>query len=148
MLSIEEYLPKWRASATSAWQTADMLASNRTWCATRGVNTRCKPTPARCFAGPGLTILALKGDPMPKLPKTALHKGQQVSWATPQGETSGRVEAKLTRPITIKRFRVQASPEQPKILVSSDRTGKQAAHAEHSLRPIRPKAAAKRRIAR
>jgi len=60
---------------------------------------------------------------------TTIKKGQRVAWTTSQGETTGTVEATLTKPTTIKRFRVKASPEKPKLLVRSERTGAKAAHA-------------------
>jgi hypothetical protein len=80
---------------------------------------------------------------------TTIKKGQRVAWTTSQGETTGTVEAKLTKPTTIKRFRVKASPEKPKLLVRSERTGAKAAHAPTSLRPLgRTAAKTKRRTAR
>ena len=80
---------------------------------------------------------------------TTIRKGQRVAWTTSQGETTGTVEATLTKPTTIKRFRVKASPEKPKVLVRSERTGAKAAHAAASLRPLgRTAAKPKRRTAR
>ncbi len=61
-------------------------------------------------------------------------KGDHVAWGTPQGETHGVVERKLTRPITIKSHKVAASPENPEYLVRSDKSGEQAAHKPSSLR--------------
>lgn len=61
-------------------------------------------------------------------------KGDHVAWGTPQGETHGVVERKLTRPTTIKTHKVAASPENPEYLVRSDKSGEQAAHKPSSLR--------------
>jgi Hypervirulence associated proteins TUDOR domain len=61
-------------------------------------------------------------------------KGEHVAWTTPQGETHGTVERKLTRPTRIKGHTVAASPEHPEYLVTSDASGKQAAHLPSGLR--------------
>lgn len=81
---------------------------------------------------------------MTRAAKTSLKKGQPVAWKTSQGETRGHVEARLTRPTSIKGYRVKASPAQPKLLVRSDRTGEKAAHLATSLRPLGRTRAAKR----
>ena len=73
---------------------------------------------------------------MTRATKTTVKKGQAVAWKTSQGETRGHVEASLTRPTSIKGYRVKASPAQPKLLVRSDRTGEKAAHLASSLRPL------------
>ena len=80
---------------------------------------------------------------MKRTTKPSVKIGQRVAWKTAQGETSGTVAAKLTASTTIKRYRVKASPSQPKLLVRSERTGKEAAHLASSLRPIGRKRAAK-----
>jgi hypothetical protein len=61
-------------------------------------------------------------------------KGDHVAWDTPQGETHGVVERKLTRETHIKGHKVAASPENPEYLVRSDRSGKEAAHRPDALR--------------
>ena len=66
--------------------------------------------------------------------KTALKKGDQVEWETPQGTTSGTVQQKLTSPTKIKGHRVAASEKNPEYLVESDKSGKQAAHKAESLK--------------
>lgn len=66
-------------------------------------------------------------------PKT-FAKGDHVAWGTPQGETHGVVERKLTRPISIKTHKVAASPDNPEYLVRSDKSGEKAAHKPSSLR--------------
>lgn len=61
-------------------------------------------------------------------------KGDAVAWDTPQGETHGTVERKLTSPIKIKGHDVAASAENPEYLVKSDKTGAEAAHKPSALR--------------
>ena len=63
-----------------------------------------------------------------------LKKGDHVEWETPQGKTEGTVEKKLTKPTKIKGHEVAASPENPEILVKSDKSGKEAAHKPESLK--------------
>ena len=65
-------------------------------------------------------------------------KGDHVAWNTPQGETEGTVERKLTAPTRIKGHEVKASPDDPEYLVRSDRTGAEAAHKPGALKR-RPK---------
>lgn len=64
-------------------------------------------------------------------------KGDQVVWGTPQGETQGVVERKLTRATMIKDHKVAASPDNPQYLVRSDKSGETAAHKPGSLRKRR-----------
>ena len=64
----------------------------------------------------------------------AFRKGDAVAWDTPQGETHGTVERKLTSPIKIKGHDVAASPENPEYLVKSEKTGAEAAHKPAALR--------------
>lgn len=64
----------------------------------------------------------------------ALKKGDKVTWKTPQGETSGTVEQKLTEETTIKGHHVAASGENPEYLVKSDKTGAEAAHKPEALK--------------
>jgi hypothetical protein len=59
--------------------------------------------------------------------------GDNVAWASSQGEVSGTVEKKLTRPTRIKSHKVKASPENPEYLVRSDKTGAEAAHKADAL---------------
>jgi len=63
-----------------------------------------------------------------------LKKGDHVQWDTPQGETEGTVEKKLTEPTKIKSHEVKASPDNPEYLVKSDKSGKEAAHKPDELR--------------
>lgn len=61
-------------------------------------------------------------------------KGDKVAWDTPQGETHGTVEKKLTSETHIKGHKVAASPDNPEYLVQSDKSGKEAAHRPDALR--------------
>lgn len=61
-------------------------------------------------------------------------KGDHVAWDTPQGETHGTVEKKLTSETHIKKHKVAASPDNPEYLVRSDKSGKEAAHRPDELR--------------
>jgi hypothetical protein len=65
-----------------------------------------------------------------------LKKGDKVKWNTAQGETTGKVEKKLTSPIDISGHHVAASEDNPQYLVTSDKTGKQAAHKLDALEKI------------
>jgi hypothetical protein len=65
-----------------------------------------------------------------------LKKGDEVKWNTPQGETTGTVEKKLTEPMAIKGHRVTASKDDPEYLVKSSRTGKEAAHKPDALKKV------------
>ena len=64
--------------------------------------------------------------------------GDKVSWNASQGEVTGKVEKKLTRPIKIKSQSIKASAEDPKYLVRSDKTGKKAAHSPVALKKAGP----------
>lgn len=61
-------------------------------------------------------------------------KGDKVEWESSQGTVKGTVEKKLTSPTKIKGHQVAASPDNPEYLVSSDKTGSQAAHKPGSLK--------------
>lgn len=63
-----------------------------------------------------------------------LKEGDHVKWDTPQGETEGTIEKKLTAPAKIKSHEVKASPGNPEYLVKSDKSGKEAAHKPDGLR--------------
>ena len=67
-----------------------------------------------------------------------LKKGDKVEWNTPQGKTAGRVERKLTSDERIgnsgqKGTKVKASPDDPRYVVESEKSGKKAAHKPGSL---------------
>jgi len=63
-----------------------------------------------------------------------LKKGDRVSWNTPQGKTTGKVEKKLTGATDIKGHHVAATPEHPEYLVKSDKSGKPAAHRAQGMK--------------
>ena len=68
-----------------------------------------------------------------------LKKGDRVEWGTPQGRTTGRVKRKVTGEERVgnrgqKGTRVKGSTEDPRYVVESERSGKQAAHKRGSLR--------------
>ena len=65
-----------------------------------------------------------------------LKKGDKVEWKTSQGKTTGEVEKKLTSPTDIKGHHVAASKENPEYLVTSEKTGKQAAHKPDALEKV------------
>ena len=50
-----------------------------------------------------------------------LKAGDKVSWNTSQGETTGKVVRKQTRPMKIKGHEVKASKENPEYVVKSDK---------------------------
>ena len=64
--------------------------------------------------------------------------GDRVSWNTPQGETIGKVVEKITEERRVKGgkdkgTRVTGSEEDPRYLVESEKSGKQAAHPAAAL---------------
>lgn len=59
--------------------------------------------------------------------------GDQVSWNTSQGKTTGKIKKKLTSPTGIKTHHVAASKENPEYLVEADESGQQAAHKPEAL---------------
>ena len=64
----------------------------------------------------------------------ALKKGDHAEWETPQGQTSGTVERKLTEPTKIKGHEVKASKDNPEYLVETDKSHKEAAHKPEELK--------------
>lgn len=63
-----------------------------------------------------------------------LKPGDKVAWDASQGEVKGTVDKKLTKPTKIKSHKVEASPDNPEYLVTSDKTGAKAAHKPDELR--------------
>jgi hypothetical protein len=63
-----------------------------------------------------------------------LRTGDKVEWNTSQGTTHGVVKQKLTSRTKVGGTEIAASPEQPRYLVESDKSGKLAAHAPEALR--------------
>ena len=68
-----------------------------------------------------------------------LKKGDQVVWNTPQGETTGEVEEKVTRTKRVankgqKGTEVTGSKDDPRYVVKSGSSGKKAAHKSAALK--------------
>jgi hypothetical protein len=55
-------------------------------------------------------------------------QGDTVEWNTPQGKTRGTVKRKLTSDTEVGGQKVKASEDDPRYLVESEKSGKQAAH--------------------
>ncbi len=64
----------------------------------------------------------------------SLKTGDKVAWKTSQGETTGKVLKKQTRPTKIKGHEVKASASSPQYMVQSDKTGAKAAHKASALK--------------
>ena len=67
-----------------------------------------------------------------------LERGDKVRWNTPQGKTEGKVVEKVTGEKRIanngqKGTKVKGSEEDPRYVVESAKTGKQAAHKPSAL---------------
>jgi hypothetical protein len=60
--------------------------------------------------------------------------GDKVEWDSSQGTVKGEVKKKLTEETKIKGHRVAASKDNPEYLVTSDKTGAEAAHKPEELR--------------
>jgi hypothetical protein len=63
-----------------------------------------------------------------------LKPGDPVEWTSAQGRITSKVRKTLTKPTEIKGHHVEASPENPEILVESDKTGARAAHRPGSVK--------------
>ena len=63
-------------------------------------------------------------------------QGDTVEWNTPQGKTRGRVRKKLTERTEVGGQTVAASEEDPRYLLESERSGKEAAHKPDALEKI------------
>lgn len=63
-----------------------------------------------------------------------LKNGDEVSWKTSQGETTGEVVKTQTSPTKIKGHTVRASKSDPQIIVKSSKTGAKAAHRAEALK--------------
>jgi hypothetical protein len=60
-------------------------------------------------------------------------QGDEVEWNTPQGKTRGTVKKKLTDRTEVGGQTIAASEEDPRYLVQSEKTGKEAAHRPDAL---------------
>jgi hypothetical protein len=63
-----------------------------------------------------------------------LKPGDKVSWNTPQGETHGTVERKVTGTERVKGHVAKATKDEPHYKVKSDKTGKEAIHKPDELK--------------
>jgi spore germination cell wall hydrolase CwlJ-like protein len=68
-------------------------------------------------------------------------KGDRVSWATSQGRTQGEVAEKKTSDFEFAGQHFHASTDEPAFIVTSEKTGAQAAHKGSALRKLAPKKA-------
>lgn len=64
-------------------------------------------------------------------------KGDRVEWHSSGGKSVGKVVRKLTSPTHIQDFHVAASKDDPRYLVESDASGKQAAHKPDALTRVK-----------
>ncbi len=60
-------------------------------------------------------------------------QGDTVEWNTPQGKTRGTVKKKLTSPTQVGGQNINASEGDPRYLVESEKSGKEAAHKPDAL---------------
>jgi hypothetical protein len=60
-------------------------------------------------------------------------QGDTVEWHTPQGKTRGKVKKKLTSETQVGGQKVNASEDDPRYLVESEKSGKEAAHKPDAL---------------
>jgi hypothetical protein len=60
-------------------------------------------------------------------------QGETVEWNTPQGKTRGRVKKKLTSSTQVGGQKVNASEDDPRYLVESEKSGKEATHKPDAL---------------
>jgi hypothetical protein len=63
-------------------------------------------------------------------------QGDMVEWNTPQGKTRGSVEKKLTSSTEVGGQNINASEDDPRYLVESEKSGKEAAHKPGTLNKV------------
>jgi hypothetical protein len=63
-------------------------------------------------------------------------QGDKVEWNTPQGKTRGKVKEKLTSRTEVGGQTVAASEDDPRYLVESEKSGKEAAHKPDALEKV------------
>ncbi len=63
-------------------------------------------------------------------------QGDKVEWNTLQGKTCGTVKKKLTSRTEVGGQTVAASEDDPRYLVESEKTGKEAAHKPDALEKV------------
>ena len=65
-----------------------------------------------------------------------LKEGDKVEWNTPQGKTRGVVKKKLTSRTEVGGQTVAASKDDPRYLVESEKSGKEAVHKPDALTKV------------
>jgi hypothetical protein len=63
-------------------------------------------------------------------------QGDKVEWNTPQGKTRGTVKKKLTSDTEVGGQKITASVKDPRYLVESEKSGKEAAHKPDALSKV------------
>ena len=63
-------------------------------------------------------------------------QGDKVEWNTPQGKTRGTVKKKLTSNTEVGGQNINASENDPRYLVESEKSGKEAAHKPATLNKV------------
>ncbi|HZB07645.1 MAG TPA: DUF2945 domain-containing protein [Rubrobacter sp.] len=63
-------------------------------------------------------------------------QGDTVEWNTPQGKTRGTVRKKLTSSTEVGGQNINASKDDPRYLVESEKSGKEAAHKPGTLNKV------------
>ena len=63
-------------------------------------------------------------------------QGDKVEWNTPQGKTRGTVKKKLTSDTEVVGQKITASEDDPRYLVESEKSGKEAAHKPDALNKV------------
>jgi hypothetical protein len=66
--------------------------------------------------------------------KKELKKGDHVEWDSHGGTAEGEVEKKITEDTKAAKRTVRASPDDPRYLVRSDKSGGKAVHKPEALR--------------
>jgi len=64
------------------------------------------------------------------------NQGDTVEWNTPQGKTRGTVKKKLTSETNVGGQKINASNDDPRYLVESEKSGKEAAHKPEALTKV------------
>jgi hypothetical protein len=65
-----------------------------------------------------------------------LKEGDKVEWNTPQGKTRGVIKEKLTSRTEVGGQTVAASKDDPRYLVESEKSGKEAVHKQDALTKV------------
>ena len=63
-------------------------------------------------------------------------QGDKVEWNTPQGKTQGTMKKRLTSQTQVGGQKINASNDDPRYLVESETSGKEAAHKPDALTKV------------